>query len=118
MPLSRYSFAISAAGLNALVVGSSVSSQYTGIDDSMKPPRLMLRRSLPSISPCVRASISFTPGLLIAALHLIGRRHLHRARLHLERRGRELTARSVLVARCSAVHFTQPPSSSATFEWP
>ena len=24
----------------------------------------------------------------------------------------------VFVARCSAVHFTQPPSSSATFEWP
>ena len=33
----------------------------------MKPPRLMLRRSLPSISPWVRASSSFTFGLLIAA---------------------------------------------------
>ena len=33
----------------------------------MKPARLMPRRSLPSISPCVRASTSFTPGLFIAA---------------------------------------------------
>ena len=66
MPRSRYSFSISAALLNVLVVGSSVSSQYNGIDDSMKPPRLMLRRSLPSISPCVRASTILIPGLLIA----------------------------------------------------
>jgi hypothetical protein len=34
-PLSLYILVISAADLNAFVAGSSVSSHYTGTDDSM-----------------------------------------------------------------------------------
>ena len=61
----------------------------------MKPPRLMLRRSLPSISPWVRASISFIAGLVDRRLDLVGGRDLHRAGLHLERRRGDRRRRGV-----------------------
>jgi len=51
---------ISSADLNAFAAGSSRSSQYTGIDEGTPPPRLMFRRSRPSIWAVVRASTIFT----------------------------------------------------------
>jgi hypothetical protein len=57
----------SSADLNVRAGRFSRSSQYTGVDDGMKPPRLMLRRSVPSISAAVRASRIAIPGLSMAA---------------------------------------------------
>jgi hypothetical protein len=75
----------------------------------------MLRRSLPSISPWVRASTSFTFGLLIAALtwSAVTTFTVPAFTANVPAAGCRTV---VVIARCSAVHFTQPPSSSATFE--
>jgi hypothetical protein len=52
--------------LNVRFWASRRSSQYTGTEEATKPPRLMPRKSLPSISAAVRASTIFTPGLSMA----------------------------------------------------
>ena len=87
------------------------------IDEGMKPPRLMFRRSFPSISAVVRASRIFTPGLSIAcATSLAVASHCWRGRA--AKRPAAGAAASVVSGRCSAVHFTQPPFIKATSGWP
>ena len=75
----------------------------------------MLRRSLPSISPCVRASINFMAGLLMAAFTWSAVATFTVPALTVNARGATIGA-AALVGRCSAVHLPQPPSTSATFE--
>ena len=79
----------------------------------MYPPRLMPRRSVPSISPCERPSMSFTFVLLMAAFtsSAVATPTVPAFTVNAATVG---AGTAVLVASVLAVHVVQPPFNRAT----